>query len=362
MSHPAYKHVTRDELRVFRALDIHAKSIERLYEVFVQIDRDGSGEISVSEFFRFFSHKRRFPKKSKFAKRVFAIMDADSSGELDFSEFVIALWNFCTFTKPSLLRFSFELYDTDGSGYLDAAEIKLILREVYGKVAYKKGQAAKYILETVERMIETGANGLTISDFCDFCRHHPALLFPAFELQQALQQNVLGSQFWAACAKRREKGRRQNNKSTRQQKTWSSTADMSINELNAFLESWRNAAPASGGEWGDDAHECLHPDTNPLALDVEDVEDVEDEEDEGGVISSQPEKSSATTHQFLMKHPKNKYAIWKNRENGKGAKRVKPLKKRHAVLKKVKPWTCVSCGRMNTHSLTCGTCQRSKTN
>ena len=50
-----YKHVKRDEMRVFKALDIYAKSIERLYEVFVQIDRDGSGEISVTEFFRYFN-------------------------------------------------------------------------------------------------------------------------------------------------------------------------------------------------------------------------------------------------------------------------------------------------------------------
>jgi hypothetical protein len=107
--HPVYKNTTAEERKTLDALNIEPKSIERLYEVFVQIDRDGSGEISISEFFRHFSHKRRFPQKSKFSKRVFQIMDADNSGELSFIEFVISLWNFCTFTKASLLRFAFEL-------------------------------------------------------------------------------------------------------------------------------------------------------------------------------------------------------------------------------------------------------------
>ena len=386
--HPVYKHVKRDELRVFQALDIYAKSIERLYEVFVQIDRDGSGEISVTEFFRFFSHKRRFPNKSKFAKRVFSIMDADGSGELDFSEFVIALWNFCTFTKPSLLRFSFELYDTDGSGYLDAPEIRLILREVYGKDKYKTGQAAKFILGTVERMIETGSPGLNISDFCEFCRHHPALLFPAFELQQALQQNVLGSQFWAACAKRRNKKKNQNETSAHRQDAWTSTADMSINELNSFLESWKNAAPPiveydSGAE-GEGAEGARWEDgqTNVASVSVLALEDEKDEKEEDNVNEDNEElvnkmkdgrrsrsiNPSATARVApTMNRQRKKYVFRKKEKkkkmvagkSGKSSKKKTP-KPKPIVLKKTKPWTCLHCGRMNTHSKVCGTCQKNK--
>ena len=62
--HDLYQKTTAVDRRTLDALNIEPKSIERLHEVFVQIDRDGSGEISLSEFFRFFSHKRRFPKCS----------------------------------------------------------------------------------------------------------------------------------------------------------------------------------------------------------------------------------------------------------------------------------------------------------
>ena len=67
-------------------------------------------------------------------------MDADASGELSFVEFVVALWNYCTFTKASLLRFAFELFDADDSGFIDLDEMKLLLRECYGKHKYKKTQ------------------------------------------------------------------------------------------------------------------------------------------------------------------------------------------------------------------------------
>ena len=351
-------------MRVFKALDIYAKSIERLYEVFVQIDRDGSGEISVTEFFRYFSHKRRFPKKSKFAKRVFAIMDADGSGELDFCEFVISLWNFCTFTKPSLIRFSFELYDTDASGYLDAPEIKLILREVYGKDKYKTGQAAKFILDTVEKMIENGSPGLNIADFCEFCRHHPALLFPAFELQQALQQNVLGSQFWAACVKRRNKKKRRNEKKGHHQDAWTSTADMSINELNSYLESWKNAAPQmydSGTEGLDEWWEnekltvCVKDDTNAA--------DNEQNNDGEGAFrplqkSTKPTVEAHVPSRTLNLNHRKKYVFRKGKKK-KYTEKAGKSKPKTTVLKKTKPWTCLYCGRMNTHSNVCGTCQRS---
>ena len=67
------------------------KSVEKLYEIFCEIDRDGSGEISHYEFFRFFRHKR-FPQRSKFSKKVFKAFDLDGSGEIDFQEFVLCLF------------------------------------------------------------------------------------------------------------------------------------------------------------------------------------------------------------------------------------------------------------------------------
>ena len=53
-------------------------------------------------------------------------------------------------------------------------EIKLILREVYGKGKIQGGPAANsYLVQSAnDRKWQPGLN---IKDFCEFCRHHPAL-------------------------------------------------------------------------------------------------------------------------------------------------------------------------------------------
>jgi hypothetical protein len=47
------------------------------------------------------------------------------------------------------------------------------------------------------------AEELDIDSFKLFSRTHPALLFPAFEMQNALQRNILGTRFWEKHANRR---------------------------------------------------------------------------------------------------------------------------------------------------------------
>ena len=42
-------------------------------------------------------------------------------------------------------------------------------------------------------------------EFIRFCRAHPALLFPAFQLQQDLQKKVGGTTFWLRLAMQRKR-------------------------------------------------------------------------------------------------------------------------------------------------------------
>lgn len=67
-----------------------------------------------------------------FTRRIFALFDTDNSGEVDFVECVLALWNYCSLADTELVAFAFELYDEDGSGFLQQSEVAQILRDVYG--------------------------------------------------------------------------------------------------------------------------------------------------------------------------------------------------------------------------------------
>ena len=59
------------------ALKLTDADAQQLFDFFHQVDEDGSGEVSLLEFFDFLDLKR-----TKFAKRAFGLFDEDGSGEI----------------------------------------------------------------------------------------------------------------------------------------------------------------------------------------------------------------------------------------------------------------------------------------
>lgn len=189
----------------FDALNLTDWHVGQLYTVYEKMDQDHSGTISLWEMLEYLGLTR-----SKFTKRVFSIMDEDGSGEIDFREFVVAMWNYCTLGKASLILFAFDLYDNDSSGHIDFHEIELMLKEVYGKAAKTSLQAQSVFNRIVQISGGTaGAEQIGKEQFTEFVRVNPALLYPAFQLQTQLQKSVLGTQFWSSLSNSRvqvEKG------------------------------------------------------------------------------------------------------------------------------------------------------------
>ena len=184
----------------FDALMVVDADLEKLYRLFQDIDKDGSGEIDLVELIHYLRLER-----TKFNKRVFTIFDEDGSGEIDFREFVVALWNYCTMGKSALTIFAFDLYDTDGSGEIELDEVERMLKEVYGK-AFKTSRVAQQLLNkiTVHCHLDTGG-AISVERFNHFCTAHPGLIFPAFRFQIELQEKMCGKQFWKRAAATRVK-------------------------------------------------------------------------------------------------------------------------------------------------------------
>lgn len=183
--------------RTYALLKLKDSEIDKLYEVFTYVDRDGSGEISLREFFSFLEIK-----KTLFAEKAFSIMDEDQSGEIDFREFVVAIWNYCSFTRSALVLFAFDLYDIDNSGTIGLDEVQLICREVYGD-QFQANTLAKKVFEQLSELSKKCGNNISAESFQNFCRSHPGLLFPAFGLQMELQGKIMGQKFWKVISKRR---------------------------------------------------------------------------------------------------------------------------------------------------------------
>ncbi|GMH46281.1 hypothetical protein TrRE_jg6825 [Triparma retinervis] len=169
-----------------RVLGIRRSVIGRLRASFRRLDHDKSGSISMAEFLVMLHIDT-----NRFTKRAFSLIDSDNDGKVDFYEFVAAIWNYCTLDWESLVRFSFDLFDIDGSGELEINEIEKLVCYVAGKK--KVDSRMRKILGIMDDNKDGKVN---FNEFTGYNRKFPSILFPAFNMQMKLRTKVLGVPFW----------------------------------------------------------------------------------------------------------------------------------------------------------------------
>ena len=160
------------------------------------------------------------------------------SGEIDFREFVSCVWNYCTFDLKALVKFAFSLFDLDGSGVLEASEVRTLVEEVYGD-GYKSNVRVQRIVDK----IDSNADGeINFDEFNNFNRQYPALLFPAFSMQMTLRERIFGISYWNSQTElRRMRG------GGRTQSIFEILADMDESEYKRKLDDLM--ADTAGGKW-----------------------------------------------------------------------------------------------------------------
>jgi hypothetical protein len=95
------------------------------------------------------------------------------------------------------VKFVFDLYDSNGEGFISKEEIEGLLRDVYGSNFHTSPQA-RIIMGKVP------PNKLSFNQFVQFTAQYGGLLFPAFTFQSSLRQNFCGEWFWKKHTKRRK--------------------------------------------------------------------------------------------------------------------------------------------------------------
>ncbi|KAG9403821.1 hypothetical protein AC1031_005314 [Aphanomyces cochlioides] len=138
-------------------------------------------------------------------------MDKDDSGKVDFEEFVLSLWNFCSFTRESLVRYAFSLYDSDGSGDIDVDEAEHFVHEMWGD-NWHSNKNAESIMAKLRAIAKANDGYIPIENFVVFAHDHPLLMFPAFQIQHDMVEKILGEHFWTKIADQREKKQRTDKK------------------------------------------------------------------------------------------------------------------------------------------------------
>ena len=97
---------------------------------FNQIDENGDGMIQKHEFIK--SYKLLHPDKNQDeiedrAGMIFDAADFDGSGEIDFDEWCTSNGNKNELLNEKNLKAAFQLFDKDGGGTIEAAEVAAIL-------------------------------------------------------------------------------------------------------------------------------------------------------------------------------------------------------------------------------------------
>eukprot|EP01123_Difflugia_compressa_P011223 TRINITY_DN4408_c0_g2_i1.p1 TRINITY_DN4408_c0_g2~~TRINITY_DN4408_c0_g2_i1.p1 ORF type:complete len:513 (+),score=128.58 TRINITY_DN4408_c0_g2_i1:156-1541(+) len=105
--------------------------LRKLRGAFDEFDTDQSGDLNIIEFRKIICGLRLFPGASvEILDTLFSSFDNDNSESISFNELATALAVLSKATPEEKLLYMFEIYDKDGSGDLDVAEVQAIVQQI----------------------------------------------------------------------------------------------------------------------------------------------------------------------------------------------------------------------------------------
>ena len=90
-----------------------------------------------------------------------------------------------------LVKFAFDMFDTDNSGTIEKAEVYELITMVYGRKDVDR--RARDILKVID---EDGSGTISLEEFSIMEKLARSLLFPIFNLQQQMSIKIYGESFW----------------------------------------------------------------------------------------------------------------------------------------------------------------------
>jgi Ca2+-binding EF-hand superfamily protein len=103
------------------------------------------------------------------------LYDDEESGTVDFREFLLSMMNFVAVDKEERIKFSFEMFDENKTGFIAQAEITEILRGNH----MLSLQSVTRKAETIMKQATSTQNGtITLKEFLVISRKFPNILFP----------------------------------------------------------------------------------------------------------------------------------------------------------------------------------------
>eukprot|EP00636_Phaeomonas_parva_P006475 CAMPEP_0118850630 /NCGR_PEP_ID=MMETSP1163-20130328/400_1 /TAXON_ID=124430 /ORGANISM="Phaeomonas parva, Strain CCMP2877" /LENGTH=474 /DNA_ID=CAMNT_0006782855 /DNA_START=328 /DNA_END=1752 /DNA_ORIENTATION=+ len=188
-------------LQMMNMMNISEGEAAKVFHIFEKVDNDHSGTIDIVEFLQFFELEG---SGGGFARRCFDAMDFDKDddgeGALDYGEFFVSLYNYCTLTHETLVRFTFDMIDADRSGAIDHKELYNLI-----SVMHLPNEVDK-VFTRVMKVLDADESGqISFKEFKEANSRVQSIMMPAFALQRSLRSRCMGARFWRKATKRRIK-------------------------------------------------------------------------------------------------------------------------------------------------------------
>jgi len=132
------------------------EDLEALHAEFKLKDTNKTGELGFGEFTALI--RSRIPMDEAGYKRLFEQMDSDASGTISFVELATSLSIIGKGSTDDKLAYTFDLYDTDKSGYLDRKEAEHVLSQMR-RVASSMGRHADDFIEGLLKKLDKDGDG-----------------------------------------------------------------------------------------------------------------------------------------------------------------------------------------------------------
>ena len=102
------------------------------------------------------------------------------------------MWYFIVKDLESVAEYTFDTYDTDGSGELTKPEIFKMIEEVYGSEAINT--TVRLFIEDMDGRDQN--KKISKREFTAHCTDYPQVIYPAMVVQTHLRANIGGEKFW----------------------------------------------------------------------------------------------------------------------------------------------------------------------
>uniref|UniRef100_A0A8C6WP95 Guanylyl cyclase-activating protein 2 n=1 Tax=Neogobius melanostomus TaxID=47308 RepID=A0A8C6WP95_9GOBI len=157
---------------------IDVAALQDMYRRFVT--ECPSGLLFLHEFKRFFGVDPT-GEASEYAENMFRAFDKNGDNTIDFLEFVAALNLVFRGSLEHKLRWSFKVYDKDGSGFVDRDELRAIMESIYRvKKGRKTDRSDMSVDEAVDRLLSAvdadGDGHISLEEFLQGAQQDPWVL------------------------------------------------------------------------------------------------------------------------------------------------------------------------------------------